>query len=190
MSMVVVGGLIISAVFWYLNRTVSQHSARSAALVSPIIAPVLLLSAAYTSRARLWYRNAALKPWPAGFPGPALPCPGVQVVPRVQGSIPKRDKKKKKEPMGVGESFAFLAKNPYIRDLAFLVRSAAAYVLVGVSGAQQHVWLMTGLCVCAVCAGHPCNECSHSVLMLACIPLMVLLHHRWWPTAFPSTWWR
>lgn len=23
---------------------------------------------------------------------------------------------------GVGESFAFLAKNPYIRDLAFLVR--------------------------------------------------------------------
>jgi hypothetical protein len=45
----------------------------------------------------------------------------VQVVPRVQGSIPKRDKKKKKEPMGVAESFTFLAKNPYIRDLAFLV---------------------------------------------------------------------
>lgn len=42
----------------------------------------------------------------------------------MQGSIPKRDKKKKnKEPMGVGESFAFLAKNPYIRDLAFLVRT-------------------------------------------------------------------
>jgi ATP:ADP antiporter, AAA family len=63
MSMVVVGGLIITAVFWYLNRT---------------------------------------------------------VVPRVQGAIPKR-KKAKKEPMGVGESFAILAKNPYIRDLAFLV---------------------------------------------------------------------
>lgn len=106
----------------------------------------------------------------------------VQVVPKVQGAIPKREKKKK-EPMGactgwladafgwgdkvglscmrlagprclplrrpcvprpaaaahpepnpvpllpiapfcagVGESFAFLAKNPYIRDLAFLVR--------------------------------------------------------------------
>lgn len=63
MSMVVVGGFIIAAVFYYLNRT---------------------------------------------------------VVPRVQGSIPKRAKAKK-EPMGVGESFAFLAKNPYIRDLAFLV---------------------------------------------------------------------
>jgi AAA family ATP:ADP antiporter len=63
MGMVVVGGLIITAVFYYLNRT---------------------------------------------------------VVPKVQGAIPKREKKKK-EPMGVGESFAFLAKNPYIRDLAFLV---------------------------------------------------------------------
>ena len=41
----------------------------------------------------------------------------------MQGAIPKR-KKAKKEPMGVGESFAILAKNPYIRDLAFLVRLA------------------------------------------------------------------
>ena len=40
----------------------------------------------------------------------------------MQGAIPKR-KKAKKEPMGVGESFAILAKNPYIRDLAFLVRA-------------------------------------------------------------------
>jgi ATP/ADP translocase len=47
----------------------------------------------------------------------------------VQGSIPKRDKKKKKEPMGVGESFAFLAKNPYIRDLAFLVSTRINRVL-------------------------------------------------------------
>ena len=48
-----------------------------------------------------------------------------QVVPKVQGAIPKKEKKKK-EPMGVGESFAFLAKNPYIRDLAFLVRARLA----------------------------------------------------------------
>ncbi|PSC70569.1 ADP,ATP carrier chloroplastic-like [Micractinium conductrix] len=62
MSMVVVGGFIITAVFYYLNRT---------------------------------------------------------VVPRMQ---PKEKKeKKRKEPMGVAESFTFLAKNPYIRDLAFLV---------------------------------------------------------------------
>jgi AAA family ATP:ADP antiporter len=42
------------------------------------------------------------------------------VVPKVQGSLPKREKKKK-EPMSVGESFKFLAASPYIRDLAFLV---------------------------------------------------------------------
>eukprot|EP00887_Chlorella_sp_A99_P006020 scaffold27.g6020.t1 len=58
MSMVVGFGLLITLVFWYLNRTV--------------------------------------------------------------GAIPKREKKKK-EPMSVGESFTFLAKSPYIRDLAFLV---------------------------------------------------------------------
>lgn len=41
------------------------------------------------------------------------------VVPRVQLSQPK--KKKEKMKMSVGESFAFLAKSPYIRDLALLV---------------------------------------------------------------------
>lgn len=61
--------------------------------------------------------------WQRALP-PVSPPGCLQVVPKVQGSIPKRDKKKKKEPMGVGESFAFLAKNPYIRDLAFLVRAA------------------------------------------------------------------
>ena len=33
-------------------------------------------------------------------------------------------KKKKKQAMGLGESFTFLAKSPYIRDLATLVRCA------------------------------------------------------------------
>ncbi len=42
------------------------------------------------------------------------------VVPRMAAAAPKRVKKKK-EPMSVGESFTFLAKSPYIRDLAFLV---------------------------------------------------------------------
>ena len=41
------------------------------------------------------------------------------VVPRVQAGQPK--KKKQKSNMGVGESFNFLAKSPYIRDLATLV---------------------------------------------------------------------
>ena len=39
---------------------------------------------------------------------------------RVTAKQPK--KKKKKSNMGVGESFTFLAKSPYIRDLALLVR--------------------------------------------------------------------
>ncbi len=41
------------------------------------------------------------------------------VVPRVQAGQPK--KKKQKSNMSVGESFSFLAKSPYIRDLATLV---------------------------------------------------------------------
>jgi hypothetical protein len=40
---------------------------------------------------------------------------------QVQGTIPKREKKKKKVPMSVGESFTYLAKSQYIRDLAWLV---------------------------------------------------------------------
>ena len=43
---------------------------------------------------------------------------------RVQAKQPK--KKKKKPNMGVGESFTFLAKSPYIRDLALLVRAPHA----------------------------------------------------------------
>lgn len=44
------------------------------------------------------------------------------VVPKVEatGGVGAR-KKKKKEKMSVGESFAFLAKSPYIRDMALLV---------------------------------------------------------------------
>ena len=44
-------------------------------------------------------------------------CTGRQV-----GQLKK--KKKKKQAMGLGESFTFLAKSPYIRDLATLVRPA------------------------------------------------------------------
>ena len=62
MGMVVVGGLLITATYWGLQRT---------------------------------------------------------VVPKVQAKQPK--KKKAKSHMGVGESFRFLAKSPYIRDLALLV---------------------------------------------------------------------
>lgn len=38
-------------------------------------------------------------------------------------------KKKKKQAMGLGESFTFLAKSPYIRDLATLVRFAGTATL-------------------------------------------------------------
>ena len=67
MGMVVVGGLLITATYWALQRT---------------------------------------------------------VVPKVQAKQPK--KKKAKSNMGVGESFQFLAKSPYIRDLALLVSPACS----------------------------------------------------------------
>lgn len=63
MGMVVIGGLLITATYWLLQRT---------------------------------------------------------VVPTVQAGQPR--KKKSKPNMSVGESFTFLAKSPYIRDLALLVR--------------------------------------------------------------------
>ena len=71
MSMVVLGGLIITATYWALQRT---------------------------------------------------------VVPRVQAGQPK--KKKTKSHMGMGESFNFLAKSSYIRDLATLVSLLGLHALV------------------------------------------------------------
>ena len=68
MGMVVIGGLLITATYWGLQRT---------------------------------------------------------VVPKVKAGQPK--KKKSKPNMGVGESFRFLAKSPYIRDLALLVRGADSF---------------------------------------------------------------
>mmetsp|Transcript_21540 Transcript_21540/g.59696 ORF Transcript_21540/g.59696 Transcript_21540/m.59696 type:complete len:586 (-) Transcript_21540:679-2436(-) len=44
-----------------------------------------------------------------------------KVVPQVQNKIGDKKKKKSKAKMSVGESFAFLAASPYIRDLALLV---------------------------------------------------------------------
>jgi AAA family ATP:ADP antiporter len=47
-----------------------------------------------------------------------------KVVPQVNAQIGEKKKKKKsKAKMSVGESFAFLAASPYIRDLALLVRT-------------------------------------------------------------------
>ena len=70
------------------------------------------------------------------------------VVPRVQAGQPK--KKKQKSNMGVGESFNFLAKSPYIRDLATLV-----------SVCDVSMWLTHPLSVVIVC--------SIAVLLLSCI---------------------
>jgi len=63
MGMVVIGGLLITAIYYWLNRS---------------------------------------------------------VVPRIQK---RESKKKKKEKMGVSESFAFLANSTYIRSMAVLVRA-------------------------------------------------------------------
>lgn len=43
------------------------------------------------------------------------------VVPGVVAKLPPKPRKHK-ETMSIGESFTFLAKSPYIRDLAALVR--------------------------------------------------------------------
>ena len=94
----------------------------------------------------------------------------MQVVPRVQGAIPKRSKKAKKEPMGVAESFAFLAKNPYIRDLAFLVRPATR------SSPERALISHKPL---SSPPGPPAPN-----------PHPLSRHYRSLPTASPSTWWR
>lgn len=123
MSMVVVGGLLITGIFWWLNRTVSGASAAAAPArpAAPCYACASRLQACRSpAPPAQFYRTSSTPTFVFCLHCPSSRRP--QVVPKVQGSIPKRDKKKKKEPMGVGESFAFLAKNPYIRDLAFLVR--------------------------------------------------------------------
>ena len=57
------------------------------------------------------------------------------VVPRVQAGQPK--KKKQKSNMSIGESFNFLAKSPYIRDLATLVSALGdSYMCLCISNAN------------------------------------------------------
>lgn len=73
-------------------------------------------------------------------------------MPKVQGAIPKREKKKK-EQLGVGESFALLAKNPYIRDLAFLVSLAHSrqqgQAGMGLRCAARHSTQGCRVCACS-----------------------------------------
>ena len=59
-------------------------------------------------------------------------------VPQVQAGQPK--KKKSKGHMGMKESFTFLAKSPYIRDLATLVSRLSPH---------PHAWRLPA-CVCAL----------------------------------------
>ena len=219
MSMVVVGGFIITAVFYYLNRTVSS-------------APMLVVQQCLWQYVCRGFDDSKSVDGGAGglgrgmlkapnlcrlcsvpnhlSPAPLPLCRCPQVVPRMQ---PKEKKeKKRKEPMGVAESFTFLAKNPYIRDLAFLVRCRLHECIE--HRALQHdtpasaAWpcwrarRRPDVLRCVSLAGQPGLPApslpnppnSNSRLVGACsfthfIPLLFRIC-RWWPTASSSTWWR
>jgi hypothetical protein len=110
MGMVVIGGLIITAIYWALQR---------------------------------------------------------KVVPQIKTLREK--KKKQKAKMSVGESFAFLAASPYIRDLATLVVAYGISInlvevtwkskikaQVGDAAGPQGLWLSAaGGCLCSISGTHP-----------------------------------
>lgn len=73
------------------------------------------------------------------------------VVPRVQAGQPK--KKKQKSHMSVGESFNFLAKSPYIRDLATLVSSFDDSLLCECNSNAR--------LQCPIATLHFCMSCRH-----------------------------
>ena len=134
MSMVVGFGLIITVIFWWLNRAVVPRVQVRSGLLVP------------RAPRSVWGRLPAPAPPPTPIalnapldsPTP-LTLPPSPSPTQPQGAIPKREKKKK-EPMSVGESFTFLAKSPYIRDLAFLV---VAY------GISINLVEVGGCCACA-----------------------------------------
>jgi len=77
------------------------------------------------------------------------------VVPGVIAKLPPKPKKHKAE-MGIGESFAFLAKSTYIRDLAALVGTGPSRLTATVNAWRGSMWLD--------CCGKPwrqqlCHEC-------------------------------
>ena len=62
----------------------------------------------------------------------------------MQAKQPK--KKKQKSHMGVGESFTFLAKSPYIRDLALLVRPGLSWLYSSEACQITKLWVCSCLC--------------------------------------------
>ena len=131
------GSVVVSVLFWgFANQITTVDEAKQFYPLFGLGANVALI---FSGRAVKWFSQirAGLPPgvdgWGVSLKGmmgmvavAGLLIVGIfyylnrTVVPRVQGAIPKRAKKKK-EPMSVGESFAFLARSPYIRDLAMLV---------------------------------------------------------------------
>ena len=74
------------------------------------------------------------------------------VVPRVQAGQPK--KKKQKSNMSVGESFNFLAKSPYIRDLATLVGACDNRECMCIFSIVRHEYIQRCCSVLAILVSH------------------------------------
>ncbi|KFM28405.1 ADP,ATP carrier protein 1, chloroplastic [Auxenochlorella protothecoides] len=131
------GSVVVSVLFWgFANQITTVDEAKQFYPLFGLGANVALI---FSGRAVKWFSQIRAS-LPPGVDGWGYSLKGMMgmvsafglvivavfyylnrtVVPRVQDAIPKRAKKKK-EPMSVGESFAFLAKSAYIRNLATLV---------------------------------------------------------------------
>jgi AAA family ATP:ADP antiporter len=130
------GSVVVSLLFWgFANQIVTVDEAKQFYPLFGLGANVALI---FSGRAVKYFSQVRSK-LPAGVDGWGYSLKGLMgmvviggilitstyfftqrlVVPKVEAGQPK--KKKQKHNMGVGESFKFLAKSPYIRDLALLV---------------------------------------------------------------------
>ncbi|BDA49057.1 ADP,ATP carrier protein 1 [Coccomyxa sp. Obi] len=132
------GSVVVSLLFWgFANQITTVDEAKTFYPLFGLGANVALI---FSGRAVKYFSNVRSR-LPPGVDGWGYSLKGMMgmvviggllitgtywllqrtVVPRVQAGQPK--KKKNKPNMSVGESFTFLAKSPYIRDLALLVVS-------------------------------------------------------------------
>ncbi|DBB14673.1 TPA: AAA-ATPase ASD, mitochondrial [Trebouxia sp. C0006] len=130
------GSVVVSLLFWgFANQITTVDEAKTFYPLFGLGANVALI---FSGRAVKYFSQVRSK-LPAGVDGWGYSLKGMMgmvviggflitltywalqrtVVPRVTAGQPK--KKKQKSNMSVGESFSFLAKSPYIRDLATLV---------------------------------------------------------------------
>jgi len=139
MGMVVVGGLLITLTYFFMQRKVVPKVMALQKVRRPLAHPLRHPAPGrgahcwggyremqgYTSRGRCMGVSAAVA---GGCRAPAAAGRGRRASARRAGAaqVGQIKKKKKKQKLGTGESLSFLAKSPYIRDLATLVRALPA----------------------------------------------------------------